>query len=160
MEITLASWDGWELQEEAQADRNKWHSFSHLREAGKSMWPLWHSVVLCGTLRRWRCVGGRWHQASEPWPVTGREHWRGRGSALSDNQGFLRSASCCFQTSTVDHESCLDGFWSPRLAHQGLCYLPLVRKQNIAQFGDFEFSTSGRMWGDLKVLGAPCISLS
>lgn len=36
MDITLASWDGWEVQEEAQTDNNEWHSFSHLREVGKN----------------------------------------------------------------------------------------------------------------------------
>ena len=36
MEITLASWAGWKLQEEAQADRNEQHSFRYLREAGKN----------------------------------------------------------------------------------------------------------------------------
>lgn len=36
MEITLASWAGWEWQEEAQADHNEWHSFSYCREAGKN----------------------------------------------------------------------------------------------------------------------------
>lgn len=71
--------------------------------------------------------------------------WQGALKKEGQCSQFLRSASCCFQTSTVSCESCLDGFWPSRLAHQGLCYLGLVRKQKIDQFGDFEFATSERM---------------